>query len=107
MSGLMEQIEKAAPQSVTVDITPESVKQLLISFAMLNAHQNRDFVMMTGRGGAELLNDSIEREAYRTILDDDKDKYSEEEYTRLSDMISSTDRENLQLAKIIIRQTIS
>lgn len=103
MSGLMEQI-KAVPHPMTVDITPESVKQALIDFAILDAHQKRDFVVITGSRGHEMITDSIEREAYRTMLDDDKDKYSQEEYTRLSDMINSSDRENLQLAKIIIKQ---
>lgn len=104
MSGLMEQIEKAVPHPMTVDLTPESLKQALIDFAILNAHEKRDFVVMTGSRGNEMITDSIEKEAFRTILENDKERYSEEEYTRLSDMINSSDRENLQLAKIIIKQ---
>lgn len=100
----MEEIEKTGPLPMKVDLTPESLKQMFIDNAILDAHQNREFVMMTGRGGAEMLNDAIEREAYRNILESDKEKYSQEEYTRLSDMINSSDRENLQLAKIIIKQ---
>lgn len=103
MSGLMEEI-KAVPHSMTVDLTPESLKEMFVQAAMNDAMSKRQFVVMTGRSGHQLLTDTIEKEAYRKILEDEKNKYSKEESSRLLSMINSEDRENFELAKAIIKQ---
>lgn len=100
----MEEIEKAVPHAMTVDLTPESLKEMFVQAAINDAMSKRQFVVMTGSGGHQLLTDTIEKEAYRKILEDEKEKYSEQDHSRLLSMINSEDRENFELAKIIIKQ---
>lgn len=103
MSGLIDEISKSAIQPTKIDLTPESLKELFVQCAMNDAMSNRQFVVMTGLGGHQMLTDTMEKEAYRRILEDEKEKYPED-HSRLLDMINSEDRENFELAKIIIKQ---
>jgi len=106
MSGLMYEIESKELLVNDIKLTPESVTDLLIQHALMNASEKRDFVVITGAAGHALITRAVERESYYTLLEDNKDKFSAEDHTRLIDMIKSSDSENFELAKIIIKNKL-
>lgn len=103
MSGLMYEIESKGLSVGNVRLTPESIRELMVNVAKDTHMQGREFVVLSGGQGNQMLTDSIEKEAFLMMLETSRTKYSIEEYVRLKGMIESPDRENFEIAKLIMK----
>ncbi len=95
----MDEIESKGLSVGYVKLTTYSIRELMVNVAKNTHMQGREFVLLSGGE----LTDSIEKEAFSMMLETSRTKYSIEEYVRLKGMIESPDRENFEIAKLIIK----
>jgi hypothetical protein len=105
MSGLRNEIDKAADKTVT-ELTLEKIKEFMGELvAKSNPTTARDLIIHTGTGGMQRLNRLIKKNAYEDMLKNKKHKFSEKEYSTLQSMFNSEDMESFELAISIIDNT--
>lgn len=102
--GLLEEIEKSAKAPSTLEEFKEELNKGL--WEQLDHNNKRQFTVMTGSRGFQLFHDQMQRQALLSILEDMSTHFTEEEMSRIKQMINSEDIENLTVAQAIINQKL-
>lgn len=81
-------------------LTKNDFYDFMTSLSNDGGHATHTWVMHTGRGGMNMLNNAMKTQAYLQLMK--QLNFSSEERKRLGKMIKSPDPENFEIAKILI-----
>ena len=86
----------------TGELTHEQIEVFMRDLQIQSSKdaEEREFVMHTGEGGWRMIQNSMQASVYLNLMKDLN--FSREERKRLGKMIKSPDRENFEIAKILI-----
>lgn len=99
--SIWQDIQKSGLKPIK-ELTQKDFRDFMVDLQVQAAKdaEERQWHVHTGEGGMRMINDAMQTQVYLKLMKDLN--FSKEERKRLGELIKSPDKENFEIAKIII-----